>query len=433
MASAPVMPLRPPTASEAVPSAASSGAASHDVLQTIGATGKQRWKSALRWAIALLVIGGLITALVLWRAQSQVVELGWQTQAAERGDIRVTVDATGTLEPETEVIVGAEVSGRIAEVLVDENDPVAVGQVLARFDLESFETELAEAKASLAGAKAEARRARANLAKLRHERERTERLADQGIASQEERETRESAVALAEAELDAAQAQRQLAQARIDQIETKIEKAVVGSPIDGVVLRRQIEPGSTVAASFQSPELFTIAADLHVMQLDLAIDEADVGQIVAGQRATFVVDAWPEREFEATVTKVALAPTITGNVVSYVAELSVDNEEGLLRPGMTATATILTGTRREVLRVPTRALRFNPPQEQGSSGFRFGPPQTTRQHASGSAVWVLQQGQPVRVAIKTGASDGDWTEVIEGELEAGSEVIVGVEQEGAQP
>ncbi|MFV8752348.1 efflux RND transporter periplasmic adaptor subunit [Nannocystaceae bacterium ST9] len=387
---------------------------------------RQRWKRVLRWGGALLVVAGLIAAFVLWRGRDRGPAYTWETVEAARGDIEVTIDATGSLEPEHSVTVGAEVSGKIASVEVDEDDRVELGDVLARFDLVTFEGEMAEAKASLASAKADVARARASLHEAELELKRTRKLAKTGVVADEEIEQRETASELAVADLARARAQQQLAMARIDQIDTKIGKAEVHAPIAGVVLSRSIEPGSAVVASFQTPELFTIAADLSRMTLELAIDEADVGRIAVGQQARFRVDAWPEREFAAELTKLHLSPQISGNVVTYVAELAVDNREGLLRPGMTATATISIGTEHDVLRIPTLALRFTPPSTDAES-FHFGPPASEQKHASGSAVWVLRDDQPVRVAITAGSSDGQWLAVVGGELEVGDEVLIGAE------
>lgn len=364
--------------------------------------------------------------LVLWLSWDRKPDIQWQTVTVGRGDIAMTIDATGTLEPETSVIIGAEVSGKIATVEVEEDEVVELGQVLARFDLETFGSELAEAQASAAASKADITRARASLRSAERELTRTRKLGSAGVVSDEELEVRESAVELARADLSRADAQQDLADARVAQILTKIDKAEVHAPIAGVILRRAIEPGSTIAATFQSPELFTIAADLARMKLELAIDEADVGRIAVGQSARFQVDAWPEREFVAKVAKVHLSPQVSGNVVTYLAELGVDNREGLLRPGMTATATIAIGIESDVLRIPTRALRFAPPSI-GSEDFHFGPPATPRQHAQGSAVWVLRAGEPVRVSISAGSSDGEWIAVVGGELEVGDEVLVGAE------
>ena len=273
----------------------------------------------------LVVVGGLIAGFVIWRSMDRGPKITWETQVASRGDIAVTIAATGSLEPEHSVTIGAEVSGKIATVEVEENDRVEVGDVLARFDLVTFDAELTEAKAALASAKADVQRARASAHDAELNLARTRKLIKSGVASDEELEQRETASELATADRARARAQQKLAEARIEQTENKITKAEVLAPIAGVVLRRSIEPGSTVAASFQAPELFTIAADLSRMTLELAIDEADVGQVAMGQAATFEVDAWPDHEFEAKVTKVHLSPQISGNVVTYVAELEVDN------------------------------------------------------------------------------------------------------------
>lgn len=418
-------------------SAAHDGAKPSDaVLATLGLGKQQRRRRLVRWALALLLIAGLAGGIAWWRTRDRGPAIAWETVEAARGDIAVSIDATGKLEPEQSVTIGAEVSGKIAAVEVEEDEPVEQGQLLARFDLDAFEGELAEAKASLASAKAEVKRAKAS----RHEAsllvERTRKLVDSGVASAEELEQRETDFELAEAELGRAHAQQQLAAARIAQIETKLGKAELHAPIAGVVLTRNVDPGSTVAASFQAPELFTIAADLARMKLELAIDEADIGRIAPGQQASFRVDAWPEREFPATLRKVHLAPQMSGNVVTYVAELAVDNREGLLRPGMTATATIAVGTEHEVLRIPIAALRFTPPSDASPRGF--GPPPAQQRHASGSAVWVLREDAegreaPVKVAIEAGASDGEWMAVVGGELREGDRVLVGAsagEREG---
>jgi HlyD family secretion protein len=423
-------PARPGYGTRVLDSSAPHAAPPSDaVLATLGVGKQQRRRRLARWALALVLVGGLAGALAWWRASDRGPAIAWETVAATRGDIAVSIDATGKLEPEQSVTIGAEVSGKIAAVEVEEDARVEQGQLLARFDLDTFEGELSEAKASLASAKADVKRAKAS----RHEAElslaRTRTLVDSGVASAEELEQRETNLELAEAELGRAHAQQQLAAAHIAQIEIKLRKAEIHAPIAGVVLTRNVDPGSTVAASFQAPELFTIAADLGRMKLELAIDEADVGRIAPGQQASFVVDAWPEREFPASVRKVHLAPQVSGNVVTYVAELSVDNREGLLRPGMTATATIAVGVEREVLRVPVAALRFSPPSD-ASRRVGFGPPPTPQRHASGSAVWVLREdasgvAAPVKVAIEAGASDGEWLAVGGAELREGDLVLIG--------
>lgn len=406
---------------------------SPEILATLGIGKRHRWKRALRWAIGLLVVTGLIGAFVAWRSRDRGPAIAWESVAATRGDIAVSIDATGNVEPEQTVTIGAEVSGKIASVEVEEDEMVVEGQLLARFDLETFEGELREAEASLDSTKAELKRAKATLRDASQQLARTRKLIESGVASQEELDTRETSRALAEADYARTHAQQHLAQARIDQITIKLAKAEVHAPITGVVLTRTIEPGTTVAASFQAPELFTIAADLARMKLELAIDEADVGRVAVGQQASFRVDAWPDRSFPATLTKVHLAPRVSGNVVTYVAELAVDNREGLLRPGMTATASIAIGVERDVLRIPTAALRFTPPASE-AKGFRFGPPPAEQRHASGSAVWVLREDEegtptPVRVAINAGASDGEWIAVVGGELREGDEVLIGAEVE----
>ncbi|MEQ8859302.1 MAG: efflux RND transporter periplasmic adaptor subunit [Pseudomonadales bacterium] len=375
------------------------------------------------WAAAVVAVAALITWW-LWPRTETVV---WQAHVVDRGDMLLTATATGNLEPKREVTVGAEISGLITEVLVTENDPVRQGQVLARFDTEELAVNLEQAEARLALAVASVTESEATLEEARLDEQRTQGVFDRGLAPEADLDRARAARERAAARVSSSQASVREARASVSVARTRLGKAVITSPIDGVVLDRNIEPGNAVAASFQTPQLFLLAEDLRQMELHIALDEADVALVEAGQPATFAVDAWPNEAFEARVLEVYLYPTVENNVVTYTTVLSADNADGRLKPGMTATATITTGERPDVLRVPNQALRFKPPQLDTAVGIQFGPPgrSTQREADSGSTVWRLRDGQPQRVPIRTGHTDGRYTEVLSDELAAGDEILIG--------
>lgn len=363
----------------------------------------------------------------LWPDDSQVQ---WQTQQLDRGDMVLTATATGSLEPKSEVSVGAEISGLITRVLVDENDQVTEGQVLALFDTEELEVALEQAEAQLALSRASVAEAEATLQEAQVDERRISALRERGTTAQAELDAAVAVRKRAEAKLAYARASVRQAEAAVLQARTRLEKTVITSPINGVVLQRSIEPGNTVAASFQTPVLFLLAEDLKAMELHVSMDEADVGMVEAGQTATFTVDAWSGREFSAEVLKVHLYPAVENNVVTYTTVLSVDNSEGLLKPGMTATATIETGRREDVLRVPNMAFRFTPPATDAGGGGLFSHPGAragSNRSGPSNTVWVLRDGEPSRVVVETGASDGRYTELPGDDLAEGDEVITGMQ------
>lgn len=373
--------------------------------------------------LAALVVGAL--AWWFWPTQPAVQ---WQTHALDRADMLLSATATGNLQPKSEVSVGAEISGIIGQVSVAENDSVRKGQILAKFNTDELNVALQQATAGLALARASASEAAATLQEATVDERRTRDLAEEYFLSQA---TLDAAVATskrARAKTAHARATIQQAEASVSQARTRLEKAVITSPIDGVVLKRNIEPGTTVAASFQTPELFLLAEDLRQMELHVSMDEADVGMVKAGQVATFVVDAWPGRLFKATVLKVYLYPTVENNVVTYTTVLSVDNSEHLLQPGMTATATIITGERKQALRVPNMAFRFRPPASGETGGGLFSLPADRLKDApaaSANTIWVLKGDQPQRVLVRTGYTDGQYTEVFSDELSVGDQILIG--------
>ncbi|MBC7182900.1 MAG: efflux RND transporter periplasmic adaptor subunit [Marinobacter sp.] len=397
-----------------------------EVNRIIGSERKRGRASRLIWLFTVVAISGL-AGWWLWPAEQK---MAWQTETLDRGDMVLAATATGSLEPKSEVSVGAEISGLITQVPVDENDQVTEGQVLALFDTDELAVALEQAEAQLALSLASVAEAEATLEEAKVDERRISALRERGTSAQAELDAAIAARKRAEAKLAYARASVRQADASVLQARTRLEKAVITSPINGVVLQRSIEPGNTVAASFQTPVLFLLAEDLKAMELHVSMDEADVGMVEAGQTATFTVDAWSGRVFSAEVLKVHLYPSVENNVVTYITVLSVDNSEGLLKPGMTATATIETGRREDVLRVPNRAFRFTPPAADKGGGGLFSHPGARAGSDRGgpsNTVWVLRDGEPARVVVETGASDGRYTELPGNELAEGDQVITGMQ------
>ncbi|HPE72429.1 MAG TPA: efflux RND transporter periplasmic adaptor subunit [Candidatus Competibacter sp.] len=401
---------------------------------------------SLRWllvASVLAAFGAGGAAFLRSRAEIQAIPR-YQTETVSQGNLRVTVSATGKLAPVNEVEVGSELSGTIEAVFVDYNDRVKKGQVLARLDLAKLQDAIAKAKAALASADAKVlqtvatvREARANLKRLRH----VAKLSGGKVPSPAELETAEATQQRAIADEASARAAVDEARASLRASETDLTKASIRSPIDGVVLARSVEPGQTVAASLQVAVLFTLAENLAQMELQVDVDEADVGQVRAGQAATFTVDAYPSRKFPASISLVRFGSETVDNVVSYKTILNVNNDDLSLRPGMTATAEIVTFERENILLVPNAALRFTPPEsaaneQPGSGGGLLAsllprlPRPAARKSVTGDPgknaaqqVWVLRDDQPVAIPVTTGQSDGRMTEVTGTDLVAGMPVI----------
>lgn len=419
-------------------------------LQHILAAGGARktwWRRPWLLAGAAVVLLALLAWLFSGGDDNTVT---YKTDKAVTDTLVVTVSATGNLQPTNQVEVGSETSGIIEEVLAEENDHVKQGQILARLDLSRLTDAVTEAKASLAVAEAQVLETVASHGEVAADLKRlqeVEKLSGGKIPSRSEMVAAEAAVQRAEAAMASARAGVVQARARLESSKTSLAKGYIRSPIDGVVLTRSIEPGQTVAASFQAPVLFILAENLAKMELQVDIDEADVGQVAAGQKATFSVDAWPGREYPATITKVGIGVTpveegaTSSGVVSYPATLALDNSDLSLRPGMTATAVITTLVHEKALLVPNAALRFTPPQpasvSNGSSKQSFsvssmfmprGP--SVRSNAgkeNGKAgsrqVWVLRDDQPVAIPVQTGASNGRYTEILSGDVQPGMELM----------
>ncbi len=406
-----------------------------------------RWIAAAVLAAALLAAG-----YAFLRSDAEKQGPKYRTEAVTRGNLVVAVSATGNLQPTNQVDVGSEISGTIKTVLVDDNDRVKKGQVLALLDTASLHQKVLKSRAALDAAKAMVLQARATVEESRAELARMRRVSELSggkVPSKSELDAAEASLKRAEADEVSASASVGQAEAALKSDETDLSKATVLSPINGVILERKIEPGQTVVASMETPVLFTIAEDLAQMELEVAVDEADVGSVREGQNATFTVDAWPGRKYPARVKRLAYGSKTEENVVSYPAVLTVNNSDLSLRPGMTATAEIVTAKRENVLLVPNTALRFAPREQvrttENKSGGLVGslmprPPSASSPKGQNGAagknggqqrVHVLKEGLPSAVPVTAGVSDGRTTEVISGDLAAGTQVIV--ESAGEQP
>lgn len=415
---------------------------STDLSRTLreGLEAAPAWQRYLKWAAIAIVI---LAAAYFTFGRGDGKAVTYTTQDVVKGDLTVTVTATGNLEPRNQVEIGSELSGTVSKVNVDVNAEVKAGQVLATLDTTRLraqvlqqESMLASAEARVLQADASAKEARANLARLQKVRE----LSGNKLPSQQDLDVAEAAVARADGELAAAKAAVAQSRASLETVRTDLGKTEIRSPINGVILVRSVEPGQTVAASLQAPVLFIMAEDLQKMELHVSVDEADVGSVEVGQEASFTVDAYPNRRFSARITQVHFASsntkaasssnssqataTSTG-VVTYETVLEVDNPELLLRPGMTATAEIVTTNIEDAVLVPNAALRFSPEPAAGAAPqgggllsaitprMRFGPRQ--QQKGTGRRMgraYILEDGKPALVMFRAGATDGRMTEVL---------------------
>mgnify|MGYP002777773943 CR=1 FL=1 len=372
---------------------------------------QRRRRLVLRWLLAAGLVAAGVGAAVAMRPSPVAAADRFRSEPVTRGPLVHEVSATGHLEARGTVSVGAEISGKIASVEVDFNDRVTRGQVLARFDRTSLVAQDQQAHANLKVARTGLREAELAAQQATRERARVEALFASGAVSAAERDTAVDNAARAAARVDSARAQISLQKASDSLADTNLARSEIVSPIDGVVISRAVEPGQTVAAALQAPELFVLAEDLRKMQVLAPIDEADIGRVRVGQTGRFTVDAFPDKTFAAVVTEVRNAPVITQNVVTYEAVLAVDNPDLELRPGMTASLRIVSAEEKDALRVPNAALRFTPPGHEASrSGAR--------------GVFVLGPGgEPEFVAVELGISDGVVT-AVRGDLAPDARVLV---------
>lgn len=380
--------------------------------------GRTLLRRLLRWAAPVLAIAA---GVLYFESRNRPVPVRYQTMTARRGDLTVAVIATGALAAQDTVDVGTEVSGAVDVVTVDYNDRVHQGETLAVVNTDLLQEQIRQAEAALVAAQANAQQTAATVAETRPQEIRAEQFFKQRVFAQQDLESAQATLARAIAADSNARAEVAVAAAALAVERTQLGKAIIRSPIDGVVLQRQIDPGRTVAASFQTPVLFVLAADLKQMTLELDVDEADVGQVRVGQRADFTVDAYPDRTFSARVRSVRNAARTVEGVVTYQAILDVTNADLALRPGMTATAAIHTAEVHNVLLVPNAALRFTP-----STDTTVAPAPAPGIQAPTHRVWILRQNIPASVPITVGLSDGQWTQVLGGDVGPGTPLVTGV-------
>jgi HlyD family secretion protein len=404
----------------------------------------RRWKKWLLSIFAVLLLAG---GAIFWSLNDDSAAVRYKTQTAQRGDITISVSATGNLQPTNQVVMGSELSGTVKSVEVDYNDQVEIGQVLVRLDTSKLSAQVLQSRAAVEAAQAKVLQTRATITEARVAFERLQevgKLSNNKALSQKDLDTAKATLDRAKADFEGAKASVSQAEATLTLHLTDLAKTEIRSPINGIVLTRSVEPGQTVAASLQAPVLFSLAENLAQMELHVDVDEADVGKIGAGQEASFTVDAYPDRKYPAVITQVRFGAKTTSGVVTYETILEVDNGDHSLRPGMTATADITVNKVSDALLVPNAALRFVPKGLEGARSGRGGgsvlsklmphPPQRARKPKESKGgpkgrqkVWTLVDGQPTAVAVATGLTDGSATQIVDGDLQAGMELILGEE------
>jgi len=420
------------------------------------------------WCLLVVVLAAGGFAYSSW--SQKTAEPAFRTAKIEKGSLTAAVAASGTLQPVVSVQVGSQVSGQLKEVLVDFNSQVTKNQLIARIDPESFEYRVRQAEADLDAARAQvatqqaliaAQRAaqsqvEVTLADARRDMARKQQLVDKNFISAAELDKARAALNAQAEQLKAAEAQVEVARANagsaaavvkqrsaaLAQARIELERTAIRAPVNGIVIKRSVDKGQTVAASLQAPELFIIAENLNDMRVDTSIDESEIGKIKTGQTATFTVDAFPGKVFDGAVRQVRKSAQVVSNVVTYLVDVSAPNPALLLLPGMTANVRIVTDVREGVLKVPNAALRFRPPlQPEDKAAMTSGrPPGTSRGAAtggarggsSGSRIYHLDAGKLVPVVVQLGVSDGLMTEVISPAVSEGMEVVVGTAGDGAR-
>jgi HlyD family secretion protein len=365
--------------------------------------------------VLVALVAGSVGIFFATRPRPAPMTARFRTGVATTGDLVREVRATGRVEAVSTVSVGAEISGRVAAVEVDFNQKVKAGQVLARFDVAALEAQRAQSAAMALSAKAQLAQARSDLEQARRNKVRSDALFAQQAQAVTEHEAATTALAVAEARVAASEASFAAQTALATVARTNLDHAVIRSPIDGVIITRNIDPGQTVASMFATPVLFTVAADLRKMEVLASIDEADIAEVVVGQGAQFTVTAWQSRVFTGTVTEVRNAAKVVQDVVTYGAVLEVDNLDLALRPGMTASVRVRTGFAPATLMVPNAALRFTPPGQK---------------KAEGPHAWLLENGELVSRPVHPGLSDGEQTAIAAGDLPLNAAVLVDLTPEG---
>ncbi|MCL2725318.1 MAG: efflux RND transporter periplasmic adaptor subunit [Polyangiaceae bacterium] len=412
-------------------------------------------KKYVGWIVALVVVAGIVFGIVRWQKARAAPDITWKTVPVEKRKISARVTASGTLSATVTVQVGAQVSGRVAKLTADYNSIVKKGELIAKIDPQLFQAAVEQANANYVQGKAGVASAKAKQKDAELVLVRTQALAEQSLASAADLQTAETNVTVAKASTDLAVANLAQADASLHQAQVNLSYTDIFSPIDGTVISRSVDVGQTVASSLQAPVLFTIAEDLRKMQVHTNVAEGDVGRLAENMDATFTVDAYPGQTFKGTVGQIRNAAQTVQNVVTYDAVIDVDNTDQRLRPGMTATVTIIYAERDDAIAVPNAALRFRPPPEAAAAvGSAAEPPGSGSAVASASAprrqrppgsggsgggggssksegverrtVYVQRGSTPQPVNVVAGLSDGTVSEVVRGDVKPGDEVVVDV-------
>ena len=366
-------------------------------------------KKILIGIIILIIIAAGV--FVLFRDKEP--EIKFRTINVSKGDIREIVTASGTVNAVTTVLVGTQVSGTIKHIYVDFNSQVKRDQLIARIDPAIFEAQVEQARANLLSARANLEKADAALVDAKRTFDRTKELYQRNLIARSELDTAETNHETSKAQVEVAKAQIVQTEAALRLSGTNLRYTSIVSPVDGIVVSRNVDVGQTVAASFQTPTLFTIAQDLTKMQINTNVDEADIGKIKIGQPVEFNVDAYPEIIFNGKVWQIRIAPITVQNVVTYDVVIKMDNPELKLKPGMTANVSILTAVKKDILKIPNAAMRFRPSDKNKVNAQQ-----------KGFGVWQLVNGEPNRIPVSAGISDGSFTEVISGDIREGQEIII---------
>jgi HlyD family secretion protein len=397
----------------------------------------RRW---LPWLVALGLVAAGVGGFLRHRAtHPPPLQLNLVTAKVDQGRLTAKVTATGTLSALVTVQVGSQVSGRLSEIRVDYNSPVKKGQVIARIDPELFVAASEQANANLLAAQSNVKKAKAQAVDAARQSARAKELGERKLVAPADAETAQANADAAQATVEAAESALEQSRAALHQAQINLAYTTIVSPIDGIVISRNVDVGQTVAASFQAPVLFVLAEDLRKMQVDTNVSEADVGRLQPGMEASFLVDAYPGERFKGTVRQIRNSPQTIQNIVTYDAVIDVPNPELKLRPGMTANVTFVWAQKDDVVRIPNAALRFHPSPEllakiapdAGLPGKPVEDP--AREPAKSRTVWVLKGVVPVEVSVGTGISDGTLSELVSGEVREGDSVVIDAPQPSRPP
>ncbi|OQW34680.1 MAG: hypothetical protein A4E19_17310 [Nitrospira sp. SG-bin1] len=389
------------------------------------------------YILSIVAIGMAIGGYVFFNGERKP-PIRYRTAAVDRGQVISVVSATGTINPVVSVQVGSQVSGMIKSLHADFNSHVKAGDIVAVIDPEPFKARREQAASNLEMARSAVARAKADLAQRRRELDRVQSLLPQQFVSQNDVDVALTNYQSAEAQLRVAEAQVKQAEAALNATELELKYTIIRSPVDGIVVARNIEVGQTVAASFATPNLFLIALDLTKMQVDTNVSESDIGGMAEGKEAVFTVDAYPGMSFTGTIKQVRLAPISIQNVVTYNVVVGVENKELRLKPGMTANVSIVVEQKDQVLKLPNAALRFVPPKGEGSPGEADGktgkgdggrPVRVDTRSLTSKTIWKqIENGDIVPLSVQPGISDGVSTEILSGDLVEGDLVVVGIDR-----